>query len=256
LVRSLFWLQCVAELRLLKINPTMSILPILAAVSALQTPTISDYCQTGLQDLSFTTRIVKADQDELKKVNRDFGMMYRFDTVKVQAKEPFKLRLDASVEDTTLLYLVNGTTQWIRAGRLHIDQKTDLADRPGRRQTIFDFGILTPSLFDSYLDAKFVRMDRATGDPVFDVTYQDKNDHSRSRVWVDPQRKIISKREWYNQQDRELATFYYLNPIQTDGVWMPTRVEVKNVDDRVAGVTQYGNVHVNAGISDDRFSVR
>jgi outer membrane lipoprotein-sorting protein len=234
----------------------MPILPLIAAVTALQSTSINNYFQSDLHDLSFTTKIVKADQGELKKVNNDFGMLYRFDTIKVQAKEPFRLRFDASVEDTTCLYLVNGTTQLIRARRLGINQKTELADRPGRRQTIFDFGILTPSLFDTYLQAKFVRIDRATGDPVFDITYQDRNDTSRSRIWVDAAHKIIAKREWYNQHDRELATFYYLKPVETDGVWMPTRVEVKNVDDKIAGITQYGSVHVNSGVSDDRFAIQ
>ena len=234
----------------------MPVLPILAALVAFQSTSIERYLQPDLHDLSFTTRVMKANQDELKKVNHDFGQLYRFDTIKVELKEPFKVRLDASVEDTNLLYVVNGASEVIRVPRMGVHTKANLAGKPGRRQTAFDFGLLTPSLFSSYLKARFVRNDRATGEPVFDISYQDQNDTSRSRVWVDPSRHIVSKREWYNQDGRQLATFFYLKPQQVGGVWIPTRLEVKNVDNQIAGITQYQNVRVNTGISDEKFAVR
>jgi outer membrane lipoprotein-sorting protein len=234
----------------------MPILPLLAILAGFQATNIDHYLQHDLRDIEFTTKVLKANQEELKKVNNDFGQLYRFDTIKVEIKEPFKVRLDASVEDTNMLYLVNGTTQLIQVPRMRVKVRTELEDKPGRRQTAFDFGLLTPSLFDSYLNAKFVRMDRATGDPVFDITYQYKSDTTRSRIWIDPARNIISKREWYNQWGRQLATFYYLKPEQVDGVWLPTRLEVKNVDDQVAGITQYQSIHVNTGLSDDKFVVK
>jgi outer membrane lipoprotein-sorting protein len=234
----------------------MTVFPIVFLLGGLQSTNIDHYFQPNLHDAAFTTRVLKANQEELKKVNNDFGQLYRFDTIKVQVKEPFRVRFDASVEDTNVLYLVNGTTQLIRIPRMGVHSRTDLAQRPGRRQTIFDFGLLTPSLFQSYLQAKFVRIDRATGDPVFDVTYQDREDTSRSRIWVDPTKDIIAKREWYNQSGRQLATFYYLKPVEVDGIWMPTRVEVKNVDDQIAGITQYTNIKVNDGVSSDRFDIK
>jgi outer membrane lipoprotein-sorting protein len=234
----------------------MPILSLLVAATALQATNIERYFQDNLQDISFTTKVVKSDQNELKKINNDFGQIYRFDTVKVEVKEPFMVRLDASVEDTHAIYLVNGMTQLIRVPKLGVHQKTNLSDKPGRRQTVFDFGLLTSSLFNSYLHAKFVRIDRETGDPVFDINYQDKNDATRSRIWVDSSHKIIAKREWYNRSDRQLATFFYTKPIETNGIWMPTRVEVRNVDDKVAGITQYSQVKVNSGISDSSFVIQ
>jgi len=152
------------------------------------------------------------------------------------------------------MIIVNGPTQLMKIPRAGLHQKTNLATKPGRRQTIFDFGILTPTLFTTLYNAKFVRMDRATGDPVFDVTYQ-ANDLSRSRIWIDAAHHVIAKREWYNQQGRQLATFFYEDPEQVSGVWVPTKVEVKNVDDVVAAVSNYTAIKVNTGLSDDLFSV-
>jgi outer membrane lipoprotein-sorting protein len=52
-----------------------------------------------------------------------------------------------------------------------------------------------------------------------------------------------------------LATFFYEDPEQVSGVWVPTKVEVKNVDDVVAAVSNYTAIKVNTGLSDDLFSV-
>ncbi|MBS1717974.1 MAG: outer membrane lipoprotein-sorting protein [Armatimonadetes bacterium] len=213
---------------------------------------ISSYLQTNIEDLSFTVRVVQSDQSELAKVNKDFGASYRFESTKVKLKEPFMLRLDSSVDNTAAEYIFNGSHRTILVRRAHIKLQENLQHSPGKRQTIFDFGLLTPSVFQSLYKAVYVRHDRATGYPVFDVTYR-SDDNSRSRIWIDPQRHIIWKREWYNQEGRQLATFLYERPAQIGGVWIPTRVTVKNTDDVIGGVTAYESIKVNSGLEDSIF---
>lgn len=134
--------------------------------------------------------------------------------------------------------------------------RENLAGGPGKRQTWLDFGLLTRSLLEDLFDAKFVRLDRATQDWVFDLTYSsDFRDTSRHRIWVDRDKKYITKREWYNQKGKQLATFYYEEPKEIDGIWVPTKVTVKNVDNVVAGVTEYSKIRVNAGLSESLFDV-
>lgn len=216
---------------------------------------IQNYVQPNLQDATFVARVVKGDQRELRKINNDFGQSYRFETSTISVKEPFKVRAEANVEDTHILFILNGTTQYIKVPRAKISTKVNLADKPGRRQTTLDFGILTPSLFNGLFDAKFVRIDRATGNAVFDLTYPGRlDDTSRHRIWVDTEKKYTTKREWYNQYGRQLATFYYEQPKLENGVWMPTRLTVKNMDDKVAGVTTYDSIKVNTGLSDSLFN--
>ena len=116
--------------------------------------------------------------------------------------------------------------------------------------------MLTPSLFDNLFNAKFVRLDRATNDVVFDVTYPAAlDDTSRHRIWVDPQKKYVTKREWYSQKGRQLATFFYNEPSNVGGVWVPTKMQVKNVDGVLAGETFYTGLKVNQGLQDSLFSV-
>lgn len=238
----------------------MTIFLAAAALAMPAAPSITDYVQTGLKDATFTAKVVKGDQRELKKINSDFGQSYRFETVKIRAKEPFMLRLEAEVDDTNILYLVDGPKLMISIPRARIKSRQDLTKSPGRRQSFFDFGILTPSLFRKFFDANFVRMDRATGDAVFDVIYDRSvfgtEDTSRHRIWVDTEKKIVSKREWYDQEGRQLATFLYENPSKQDGIWMPTQLTVRNNDNKVAGVTRYTSIQVNTGLADSLFEIK
>jgi outer membrane lipoprotein-sorting protein len=106
--------------------------------------------------------------------------------------------------------------------------------------------------------AKFIRTDRKTGEHVFDVTYVPSlSDDTRHRIWVDADKKVVTKREWYTQLGGYLlATFYYEGHEKQNGVWFPTTLSVKNADDKQAGVTHYKNLKVNAGLDEDIFSVR
>ncbi|HEY0866615.1 MAG TPA: outer membrane lipoprotein-sorting protein [Fimbriimonas sp.] len=236
----------------------MTTLIALTALLAPPAPGILDYVQTNLKDATFVAKIVKGDQRELRKINSDFGQSYRFQTVNIRAKEPFMLRLEANVDDTSILYVVDGPNLLINIPRAKIKSRQNLSNKPGRRQTFMDFGLLTPSLFKGFFNAKFVRQDRATGDAVFDLSYADEkaDDDSRHRIWVDPQKKIMSKREWYDQKGQQIATFFYENPVQTGGIWMPTQLTVRNNDNKVAGVTRYSSFKVNTGLSDSLFDAK
>lgn len=218
-------------------------------------PSIEDYVQKDLKDATFVAKKVRATQRELQKINDDFGMSYRFDSIKFSYKEPFKLRAEAKVEETSALYIVNGTIQVFRVPRLKVNSKQSLANSPGRRQTPLDFGVLTPALFNGFMNAKYVRQDRATGAQVFDLTYANSDDTSRHRVWVDPEKGITTRREWFNQPGDQIATFFYEKPEKSNGVWVPTRMTVKNTDDKVAGITEYSSIKINQGLPESLFEL-
>jgi hypothetical protein len=225
------------------------------ALSGAQGANIDNYVQADLKDATLVAEVVKGDQKELQKINKDFGQSYRFSSSTFYFKEPLQMRAEAHVEDTNVVYIINGPIQRIKLAG--INSRQDLSKAPGRRQSLMDIGILTPSLMASLLDAKFIRMDRETGDAVFDLTYKaEMDDSSRNRVWIDKTKKYVTKREWFNQWKRQLATFYYLNPKEFNGVWLPTRMEVKNVDNITAGVTKYDLIKVNTGLLDSLFSTK
>jgi outer membrane lipoprotein-sorting protein len=216
-----------------------------------------DIVQPGFQDITFTGRAVKASQPELRKISPDFETSYRFlgSEVHAEIKEPFMLRMDSNVEDTVVQYIENGGRRVFRIPRSRISKIEDVANAPGKRQTPLDFGILTNSLFETLFDGAYVRTDRETGTLVFDLTYKHPafSDTSRQRVWVDAEKRYVTKRVWFAQDGHEMATFLYQDPKLQNGIWFPSRAIVKNVDDAVAGVTEYTKVVVNSGLSDRPF---
>ncbi|MBS1721615.1 MAG: outer membrane lipoprotein-sorting protein [Armatimonadetes bacterium] len=237
----------------------MSITMLALSVIAAPEQSISSYVQSKFQDVAFTAKVGSANQKELAKINQDFAKSYRFKSSNVWLKEPMKLRMESRVEDTDIFFIVNGGHKLVRVPRANINQRDDVSKAPGKRQTPLDFGLLTPSLFNSFFTAKYVRTEShgdLSGDLVFDLTYiTSLDDSSRHRVWVDPKMKFTTKREWYSQAGFLMATFLYENPKESDGVWMPTKATVKNADGKVGGTTAYLNIRVNQGIADSMFKV-
>lgn len=222
------------------------------------TPRIEDFLQSNLVDASFRAVVGRSVQSELAKINRDFAQSYRFRTTQVRMMEPFKLRLDSQVDDMDIMFVMNGTRKLIRIPRANVSHREDLSRAPGKRQTAFDFGLLTPSLFRDLYDATFVRMDRRTGQPIFDVTYKPNlRDGTRNRIWVDPERHVIVRREWYSQRGGHLqATFEYSDFRQVSGVWFPGLLTVTNAEGRFAGETRYQDIRVNTGLPASLFEIR
>ena len=135
-------------------------------------------------------------------------------------------------------------------------ENSDTKEAPGKRQSMLDFGIIDGSVTD-FMQGKFVREDRATGDYVFDLTYKYQDDTSRHRCWIDPQTRVVKKREWYSQDGKLKATFYYRDIKEVaDGVYLPSTIEVRNVEGKSAGTTAYRSISANKGnISDSAFSL-
>jgi len=229
----------------------------LLALAAPADPTAADIVQPKFEDASFTARVKTGNQAELAKISKDFGNSYRLKVVKSYLQEPLKMRLETTVDDTSILYVIRDFKRYFRVPRARISTDENLSDKPGKMQTPLDYGIITPAMMSELFTAKYVRTDRATGDYVFDMTYKSPkfSDTSRHRIWVDPQKRVVSKREWYNQHGRQLATFLYEEPILRDGVWFPSKGSVRNMDGKVAGVLEYEAIKINSGLADSLFRV-
>ncbi len=229
-----------------------------ALVLAAPSTDILDYVPTGFRDAKFSADVSAANFTELKKINEDFTASYRFKNSQVWLKDPFMLKMISTVDDTKITFIVNGGMRYTSIPRSKINLKEDVSKRPGKRQTIFDFGMLAPSLFKGFFIGKFVRMDRATGDIVFDFTYESQlKDTSRHRVWIDTDKKMVTKREWYGQlfntDGRLMARMIYSNPRQENGIWVNTKVTVFNSDNKQAGIINYSGFDLNSGVSETIF---
>jgi hypothetical protein len=232
----------------------MNLLLALTATTAfVQGPSIDQYTQ-AIKDITFAMDVRTGNQPELRKISKDFGEAYRFNHMNFQIKDSFQIRGDTKVEDTAIAMILNDGIRVFRAPRQNLNIKKDVRNHPGQRQTIFEFGLVTPQLFDGFMDAKFVRNDRATGDVVFDLSFNQKfGDTTRYRVWIDPAKKFTAKKEWYGQDGNLKATFAFTDPEKVGSVWVPTIATVKNSEGKLAGALRYSGFKVNSGLSDSIF---
>ncbi|MCH7704268.1 MAG: outer membrane lipoprotein-sorting protein [Planctomycetes bacterium] len=152
--------------------------------------------------------------------------------------------------------IINGAKKSIKIPKAGITLREDNSKNPAKRQTALDFGLLTGTLFDGYLEAKYVRTDRLTGEFVFDLTYKpEHSDKSRHRVWIDPERRFLTKRVWYSRRGNLRATFLYEDPKKFGDIWFPTKAVVKNSENKVAGTILYSDIVINPTLSDDLFKL-
>jgi outer membrane lipoprotein-sorting protein len=229
------------------------LLALTAMTSFVQGQSIDQYTQP-IKDISFTMDVKTGNQPELRKISKDFGEAYRFNHMNFKIKDSFQIRADTKVEDTSIVMILNDGIRVFRAPRQNLNIKKDVRNHPGQRQTIFEFGILTPRLFDGFMDAKFVRKDRATGDAVFDLNFNQKfGDTTRYRVWIDQEKRFTTKKEWYGQDGNLKATFTFADPEKVGSAWLPTLATVKNSEGKLAGALKYSSFKVNVGLEDSLF---
>jgi len=223
------------------------ILLITLLTGSIGSPTIDQYTQP-IKDISFSMDVRTANRSELLKISKDFANGYEFEHVDFTVQDSFELRGDTRVQGTNVSMIMHDGIRVMKARGL--SYKTDVREKPGQRQTIFDFGLLSPDLFTDFLTAKFVREDRATNDVVFDVWFNPRfHDKTRFRIWVDPAKKFDAKKEWYGQDGNLKATFSFTDPIRVGSLWFPTVATVQNADGNVAGVLNYSGFKLNAGLT-------
>lgn len=215
-------------------------------------PTLEDIVQPNLRDITFRVTVESAYRTELRKINKDFAISYEAKEATVWWKEPMKLRLKSVMNGSEVTYTIVGFRKWYTLPRLGNVKTEDIKDAPGKHQTLLDFGIITNSMREEFLRGTYVRTD-VEGFYIFDIRYKSESDPSRHRVWVDPKRRYIAKRMWYNRRGELMATFEYSDPIQVSGVWFPTKLTVLNAEGKIAGVSRYQEIRVNTGMPDSLF---
>ncbi len=218
-------------------------------------PDFMAFVQDKLRDLQMETRSEGVRLGELRKINKDFANAYRFRRMTVYYKEPFKLRLESEVQSTRIIYILNGGTKLITGGGQR--HREDVSNSPGKRQTPLDFGFITPALAKQ-LDRAFQREEREGNTTlyVFELQWNYGDDDAKHIVWLDLEKRYTVRRVWYSRTGRYRARFEYKEPVQAaPGIWIPSKVEVFNVDQRFGGRTVNSNIRVNIGLDDSLFRV-
>ncbi len=214
-------------------------------------PNIQTFVSASVKTLQLSSEIVTENQDALRTIDGDIALAYRLHRGSMAYEQPGKLRIDASIPHlVTGYYIINGNQKLTVAPFVHKVQDTTGA--PGKRQTLLDFGLVSPELLTDYT-ATFLRRD--SGLILFQIQPKQAGETQKDLVWIDPKTHITTQRYNYNRDGKLIKWFLYKNPKLVGGVYVPTRVELYNPQNKLAGATVYENIRVNLPLSENIFKI-
>lgn len=214
---------------------------------------------SAAMDLSATVRVTKYESAELEKIGSDFKSLYSIRNASFQYKQPDKIRFEARSQTRgNALLILNGPVRYYAVPKLGLHKTEDLANSPGKRQSLLEFaGLLSPGTL-KFMQGRYVRDETQEGKKlsVFEMRYQKEEKGQYYRVWIDPVTRLISKREWYDSADKLKATFTYQAPQEVaPDLWVPNRIEIKNAEGVTACIVTLSEIKVNQGVGEDPFTV-
>jgi outer membrane lipoprotein-sorting protein len=227
-----------------------ALMPMVTASAA--TPSIDSLTSANIKTLQASSEIVTENQDQLKTISGDIALAYRLHRGALTYEQPGKLRIDASIPHfITGYYVINGDQKLTVAPFVHNVQST--VGAPGKRQTLMDFGLIPPELLTDY-NATFLR--RESNLLVFQIQPKQAGETEKDIVWIDPKTHITVQRYNYGRDGKLTKILRYLNPLQAaPGIYIPTRVELYNPQNKLAGATVYQNIRVNQPVSESLFKI-
>jgi hypothetical protein len=215
-----------------------------------ESPRFESMVTDGIHDLQTTITFLKADAEELRRIQKDFGFMSRLRELEFSFKDPDKFRMQGKIG----YMIVNGTTQYIRLPQLGIKKRDEIGAASAKRHSLLDIGIFSRSALAA-ASGKFVREEPVDGAPafVFEVTYSG-DPSTRNLVWLRSDNHAVVKREWYDATGKLKATFLYLELKEIKpGIWLPSRVEIHNGEGTLAGILASSDFKLNLGLRDSLF---
>lgn len=224
---------------------------IMCSLASMAAPDIQDAVQTKIRDISLTMNQNTSNRRELEKISRDFSNAYRIQTLSAYYKEPLKMLIKSKVGFVSVSYIVNGDERLARAGV--IKDRENIASSPGKRNCLFDLGILTPSFMKL---ARFEYVGKEGDTTIWDMRWATPKDKRRNRLYIDMDHKIIIKRIQYEGDGSIRGIFTYKNHYElASGVWVPRISEAINSDNKLGGTTSYKDYKLNSGLSDSMFDI-
>jgi outer membrane lipoprotein-sorting protein len=213
---------------------------------------------TALTDLEATIKVTKYDSAELEKIGSDLKTTYSLRNVNFQYKQPDKIRIEAKSQTRgSALLIMNGATRYYEVPKLKIKKSENLESHPGKRQSLLEYAGLVSTGTLEFMDATMLREEKL-GDRstiVYNLRFQGEDKGSYYRVWIDKDTHVTVKREWRDGADKLRATFLYSDLKEiAQGIWMPTKVEVKNAEGVSAAQLSMTDIKPNQGLTDALFT--
>lgn len=204
---------------------------------------------SSVHTLNATARTISADQDELAKINKDFGDAYRLHEVTYHFTAPDTLEYSTRVGFISATYTSTDTENIISIPSMHISKTTAFGKDITKRNTLFMLGLLPQNYLD-IMRADYVGTDKVWGVncQVYILRYDTDapTDPRRFEIWVDPDKHYVVQKRVWDGGNHQHETIAFLNPKEVlPGFWMPTRADAFAPDGKLAGSVAYVDISAN-----------
>ena len=206
----------------------------------------------GFDDITLSAKVQYANKGELKKIGKDFLKSYEFKDTTVWFRYPDKMRIEGRLGMVTARLVMDALKKTLSIPSLRYHKTEDVSHEPHKRQTDYDIGIISGSLWRDYM-VQEVEVEK-NSDPVYRITCVRENSRNKKIVsWVDAATFKLLKVEKFEKSGKLISRTIYSNHVLVNGLWVPKKVDVYSTDGKLAGTTAYENIKVNTNLPDSTF---
>jgi outer membrane lipoprotein-sorting protein len=165
-------------------------------------------------------------------------------------QNPNKARFEARFLGAQVLMVYNGDMKKFRIpGRT---ETKNVYGQPGQKQTLMDLGIFAKDYLTTDYEPTYQQTEN--GLLVYKLSQRNTTNTSHEIVWVNPKTSIIEKRQSYNGDNKFIKEIRFTNPAQPrPGIWVPTRIEIYNPDEKLGATQSIEEIKVNLGVDSSQF---
>lgn len=207
----------------------------------------------NFRDLTATGVVKEKNKKAMSKIEPGLQQLYESKSANILLKHPDKLKIEGKLGMVKAEYIINGTIKTTRAPQISFRDRKDFKEDPSKLQDALDIGLVTTSLW------KWRKLE-IQSDPDAEKAgeiklryYYPKGDMIYL-IWLDAENLWLKRYEKRDCNGKLRVKVVYSMPLETkDVTWLPTRVEMFSPDGDRAGMMEYTNIKVNAGIDDKAF---
>ncbi|MCW3097784.1 MAG: hypothetical protein JWL77_3402 [Chthonomonadaceae bacterium] len=212
-----------------------------------------------VQDLQVDLHVMTPNGKAPDVGDKDLNRLYALHDVTLEYKESNQLRLTANApKDGAETLLVNDDQRSFAVGQGKKVSHQDLSSSPAKRSFLFEFcGVLTTDIFDT-MRARYVKQEPVEDvhTLVYDLTYWGLDDSPYHRIWIDPDRRLIVKRESFGADSKLKRITLYKQPTQVGtNLWFPGLAELQDGNHKTIATVKITNPVANHGILDSVFTI-
>ena len=210
--------------------------------------------RANLEDLTATLVVDYRNDQVLEKIGEGRVSEYGIKQAQVRLKAPDCSRIEGTAHRLRVVSITNHDYSILRIKPLGYQKTKPLDENARYRPFSMLLGLVTPEIWDRFAVNDVGILSEGTDEfHVFDLL---RTDSSRKlyRITIDTKTLTLRECDTYRSEgDTPRLTCRYLEPMQVNGLWVPTKVEMRSADNELAVVFKLNEITVNTSLDDALF---